>query len=97
MYDGMVVKGTPGFYRDYGQYSVRTSAVLNTKNYYVDYGHLQANVVTIDQTVKAGQMVGYMGKLGSTFTTATPTHVHIAVWRPISFKGYTMGFVRPWF
>jgi len=95
MYDGTVVKVPDGFYKDYGKYAIRTRSLINSKTYYVDYGHLSNNVLSVNQSIRAGDLVGYMGRLGNLANTTFPTHVHIAIWRPI-LGGSKMGFVKPW-
>jgi murein DD-endopeptidase MepM/ murein hydrolase activator NlpD len=50
--------------------------------------------LSLNQSVSAGDLVGYMGRMGNIAGTSFPTHVHIAVWRPL--PGNVMGFVQPW-
>ncbi|MEW6773492.1 MAG: RHS repeat-associated core domain-containing protein [Bacteroidota bacterium] len=91
MYDGKVIK--IGGSKAYGENFVRTSSIINGKTYNVDYGHMSKSVVTLDKTVIAGQKIGEMGRLGNLANTSFPTHVHIAVWRPVNGL---QGFVMPW-
>jgi hypothetical protein len=93
MYDGKVTK--VGYSSAYGPNHVRISSVINGTNYYVDYGHLSSASVVKGQQVSAGNLIGLMGREGNLAGTAFPTHVHIAVWRSVSIKGATMGFVQP--
>ena len=90
MYDGDVIR--VGHKGSYGPHTVRTSSMINGKNYYVDYGHLSKSAVTVGQNVNAGNLIGYMGRHG--IPSIYPTHVHIAIWRPL--PGGLMGFVQPW-
>jgi RHS repeat-associated protein len=94
MYNGKVIPMGKNGIKAYGKYSVRTNSVINGKTYNVDYGHLQSNVVTLNQTIEPGQTIGYMGRLGNVPAYA-PTHVHIAVWRPVPGVA-SQGFVMPW-
>ncbi len=95
MYDGTVIGNhSRSFIRAYGEYSVRTQSIINTKIYNVDYGHLSRNVLSIGQRISAGDLVGYMGRLGNLAGTSFPTHVHISIWRPLQGCP-SMGFVRP--
>ncbi|HRY97474.1 MAG TPA: peptidoglycan DD-metalloendopeptidase family protein [Bacteroidales bacterium] len=90
MYDGKVIR--IGNSRAYGENFVRTSSAINGKTYNVDYGHMSKRVVTLNKTVTAGQKIGEMGRLGYA-GSLFPTHVHIAVWRPVNG---VQGFVMPW-
>jgi RHS repeat-associated protein len=92
MYDGKVTR--IGGSKAYGEHFVRTSSVINGKTYNVDYGHMSSHTVTLKETVSAGKtIVGHMGRLGNLAGTTYPTHVHIAVWRPVNG---IQGFVMPW-
>ncbi len=92
MYDGKVIK--IGGSKAYGENFVRTSSTINGKTYNVDYGHMSKSVVSIDKmTTTAGQKIGEMGRLGNLAGSSFPTHVHIAVWRPVNGL---QGFVMPW-
>jgi murein DD-endopeptidase MepM/ murein hydrolase activator NlpD len=91
MYDGKVTK--IGGSKAYGENFVRTSSVINGKTYNVDYGHMSKHFVIIDKDIAAGQTIGEMGRLGNLSGTSYPTHVHIAVWRPVNGL---QGFVMPW-
>ena len=93
MYDGEVIK--IGGSKDYGEHFVRTSSSINGKSYNVDYGHMSDHSVARYQRVAAGETIGKMGRLGNLAGSSYPTHVHIAVWRPINIGGQTMGFVMP--
>jgi RHS repeat-associated protein len=90
MYDGTVTR--IGGSKAYGANFVRTSSVLNGKTYNVDYGHMSKHVLTLKQVIKAGDLIGYMGRLGNLANSTFPTHVHIAVWRPVNGL---QGFVMP--
>ncbi|HBY20941.1 MAG TPA: hypothetical protein DEG71_08025, partial [Clostridiales bacterium] len=91
MYKGNVIRvGSKG---SYGTQSVRTSSIINGKEYYVDYGHLSKSAVFVGDKVNASQLIGYMGRQG--IPSIYPTHVHIAVWRPLTGTP-SMGFVKPW-
>ena len=90
MYDGTVTK--LGGSKDYGSNLVRTSSVINGKTYNVDYGHMSCYTVSKGEFVHAGYNIGEMGRLGN-LTGTSPTHVHIAVWRPVNGL---QGFVMPW-
>jgi RHS repeat-associated protein len=91
MYDGKVTQlGNSDFY---GPNFVRTSSMLNNKLYNVDYGHMSKQFLTLNQQIKAKDLVGLMGRLGNLSGTSFPTHVHIAIWRPIA--GGLQGFVMP--
>lgn len=89
MYDGKVTQ--VGGSNAYGPNFVRTSSTINGKTYNVDYGHMSKSVVTLNKAVSTGDMVGYMGRMG--IPNGMPTHVHIAVWRPVNGL---QGFVMPW-
>jgi len=91
MYDGTVTK--IGGSKAYGENFVRTSSTINGKTYNVDYGHMSKHFATINKGVTAGQTIGQMGRLGNLAGTSYPTHVHIAVWRPVNGL---QGFVMPW-
>jgi murein DD-endopeptidase MepM/ murein hydrolase activator NlpD len=92
MYDGTVTK--IGNSKAYGEHFVRTSSVINNKTYNVDYGHMSTHTVALKDNVIAGKtVVGQMGRLGNLAGTTYPTHVHIAVWRPVNGL---QGFVMPW-
>ncbi len=93
MYDGEVIR--IGGSREYGEHFVRTSSAINGKTYNVDYGHMSSHSVSLNQSVKGGDLIGLMGRGGNLANTNFPTHVHIAVWRPISSLGKSMGFVKP--
>jgi RHS repeat-associated protein len=92
MYGGKVTRMWNS--RAYGPNATRISTTLNGKYYNVDYGHLSESVLSLNQSVSAGDLVGYMGRMGNIAGTSFPTHVHIAVWRPL--PGNVMGFVQPW-
>lgn len=53
---------------------------------------MSKQVLSLSQNIKAGNLVGYMGRLGNLANTNFPTHVHIAVWRPVNGL---QGFVMP--
>ena len=90
MYDGKVTQ--IGGSKAYGANFVRTSSVINGKTYNVDYGHMSKTVLTLKQAINAKDLVGYMGRLGNLAGSSFPTHVHIAVWRPVNGL---QGFVMP--
>jgi len=90
MYDGKVTQ--IGGSKAYGANFVRTSSVINHKTYNVDYGHMSKQVLTLKQAVSSKDLVGYMGRLGNLAGSSFPTHVHIAVWRPVNGL---QGFVMP--
>jgi hypothetical protein len=91
MYRGEVTKVWNSI--DYGPNATRISTMLNGKYYNVDYGHLSERLVSLHQYVNSGDLIGYMGRLGNIAGTNYPTHVHIAVWRPLPNR--IMGFVQP--
>lgn len=91
MYDGRVTR--LGGSQAYGPNFVRTSSVIIGKTYNVDYGHLSKHFLTLNQNVTAGQTIGTIGRLGNLAGTSFPTHVHIAIWRPVNGL---LGFVMPW-
>lgn len=91
MYDGNVIK--IGGSKAYGDNFVRTSSSINGKTYNVDYGHMSKNFVSINKMATAGQKIGEIGRLGNLTGTSFPTHVHIAIWRPVNGL---QGFVMPW-
>lgn len=80
--DGVVIRafnGCPSSGRGYGDScggGLGNSVRINHNNgYYTTYGHLTQNVpVREGQTVKRGQIIGYMGNSGS----STGTHLHFA-------------------
>ena len=91
MYDGKVIQ--VGNSKAYGPNFVRTSSVINGKTYNVDYGHMSQASVSQNQFVFAGKtLVGKIGRFN--ISNGMPTHVHIAIWRPI--QGNLQGFVMPW-
>ncbi len=90
MYDGTVTR--VGGSKPYGPNFVRTSSTINGRTYNVDYGHMSQSAVTVNKAVSAGQQIGQMGRMG--IPAGMPTHVHIAVWRPL--PGGLQGFVMPW-
>lgn len=91
MYDGKVTQ--IGGSKAYGANFVRTSSVINGKTYNVDYGHMSKTVLTLTKPeIRAGGLIGYMGRLGNLANSTFPTHVHIAVWRPVNGL---QGFVMP--
>jgi hypothetical protein len=92
MYDGKVTR--IGGSKFYGKNFVRTSSTINNKLYNVDYEHMSEASVTLNKTINAGNVIGKMGRLGNLAGTSFPTHVHIAIWRPVS--GGLQGFVQPW-
>ncbi|MCX6232098.1 MAG: FG-GAP-like repeat-containing protein [Bacteroidetes bacterium] len=92
MYDGKVIY--VGNSKDYGPNFVRTSSMINGKNYNVDYGHMSQSAVSLHQNVNSGQLIGKMGREGNLYGTSFPTHVHIAVWRPVQGNP-CMGYVMP--
>jgi len=92
MYDGQVTR--VGLGKSYGPNAVRTQSVINDKIYNVDYGHLSKSAVVVGDKVSSGtSIIGYMGRAG--IPSYAPTHVHIAVWRPL--PNGLMGFVMPHF
>jgi len=92
MYDGKVTRLWNS--RAYGPNATRIYSTINGKYYNVDYGHLSKSALALNQVVSVGGLVGYMGRLGNIAGTSFPTHVHIAIWRPL--PGNVMGFVMPW-
>jgi len=90
MYDGEVTY-IPRFEKEFGPYHVETLSKIGDKTYNVDYGHMSKALVKVGDKVKAGQVIGLMGREGNLKNTTFPTHVHIAVWR---WTG-KMGFVQP--
>jgi murein DD-endopeptidase MepM/ murein hydrolase activator NlpD len=90
MYDGKVIQ--IGGSKSYGPNFVRTSSTINGKVYNVDYGHMSKALVTMNKPISAGSLIGKIGRMG--IPAGMPTHVHIAVWRPI--MGGRQGFVMPW-
>ena len=85
----------------YGPNAVRVQSTLNGKLYNVDYGHMSSQNVWVGQSVRAGETIGQIGRLGNAFTGGSanlwPTHVHISVWRPIvEGNSWYRGFVQPW-
>lgn len=92
MYDGKVTLIGGG--KDYGPHLVRTSSTINGKTYNVDYAHMSDHSVVLKQSIVAGDKVGLMGRFG--YNNPNPTHVHIAVWRPVNINGIPYeGYVRP--
>jgi RHS repeat-associated protein len=92
MYDGQVTR--VGLGKAYGPNAVRTQSVINGRTYNVDYGHLSKSLVLAGDKVTSGtSVIGYMGRAG--IPSYAPTHVHIAVWRPL--PNGLMGFVMPHF
>lgn len=91
MYEGDVIK--VGLGKSYGPNAVRTSVTLNSKGYNVDYGHLSGSSVSVGNHVNGRSLIGQMGRSG--IPSNMPTHVHIAVWRPLTSG--KMGFVEPSF
>ena len=90
MFDGKVIQvGGSG---DFGPHFVETSSKIAGKYYKVDYGHMSQNYVIKDQQVIATNKIGAIGRLG--IRPGMPTHVHIAIWRPL--PGALKGFVMPW-
>jgi murein DD-endopeptidase MepM/ murein hydrolase activator NlpD len=92
MYDGQVTR--VGLGKAYGPNAVRTQSIINGRTYNVDYGHLSKSLVLAGDKVSSGtSVIGYMGRAG--IPSYAPTHVHIAVWRPL--PNGLMGFVVPHF
>ena len=91
MYEGRVTQ--IGGFKAYGSNFVRITSNIDSKIYNVDYGHMSKSLVIVNNTVTAGQKIGEMGRLGNLANSTFPTHVYIAVWRPVNGL---QGFVRPW-
>jgi murein DD-endopeptidase MepM/ murein hydrolase activator NlpD len=77
------------------QYSVGTDATYR-ETFVVYYAHLRKHLVTSGQTVKAGQIVGYVGLIGHTGTNGTPpssgyAHLHSSVSRASNINAYSTG------
>ena len=93
MYDGKVIR--IGSKSMLGKNNVRISSILNNKRYNVDYGHMSKALVNVNQEVKAGDLIGLMGRVGYE-NTSYPTHVHVQIWRMLPAFN-CMGFVQPMF
>ena len=93
MYDGKVIR--IGSKSMLGKNNVRISSILNNKRYNVDYGHMSKVLVNVNQEVKAGDLIGLMGRVGYE-NTSYPTHVHVQIWRMLPAFN-CMGFVQPMF
>ncbi len=69
-------KGSCGCGGGYGNF-----AYLNVRsgndNYTLVYGHMSQCIVSTGQTVKAGQLIGYVGSTG----WSTGSHLHYEVWK----------------
>lgn len=50
--------------------------------------------VTRGQSVNSRDLIGSIGRPGNLAGTSYPTHVHVAIWRPL--QNGMRGFVQPW-
>jgi murein DD-endopeptidase MepM/ murein hydrolase activator NlpD len=57
--------------------------IIQNKGFCTLYAHMKGLSVNVNQEVKAGQVVGYMGSTGA----STAAHLHFEV-QPIEFKSY---------
>ena len=93
MYDGKV--SYVGHAEGYGK-MVQIKSSISGKIYNVDYGHFKSISVKIGQTVKAGNLLGQIGRVGNILSMSAkhyPTHVHVSIWRYVNGN---RGFVKPW-
>ena len=93
MYDGKVSYVGPA--KGYGN-MVQIKSSISGKIYNFDYGHFKSFAIKVGQTVKGGDLLGQIGRVGNITSMSAqhyPTHVHISVWRYVNGN---RGFVKPW-
>jgi murein DD-endopeptidase MepM/ murein hydrolase activator NlpD len=77
--------GTPNQDELYVEYSVGTDPTYR-ETFLVYYAHMRRRMVVDGQTVKSGQIIGYVGASGATGGVA---HVHIGVMRETNTNAHT--------
>lgn len=93
MYDGKVSYTGPA--QGYGN-MVQIKSTISGKMYNVDYGHFKSFSIKVGQSIKAGDLLGKIGRVGNIIDMSAkhyPTHVHVSVWRYVNGN---RGFVKPW-
>ena len=68
--------GTSGM-ASYGNYVILEHGKMDGKNFHTYYAHMSRTAVSPGQTVKAGQVIGYVGNTGRVFGANGGYHLHI--------------------
>lgn len=85
--DGVVFKANP--LSTYGNVVMITHSI-NGHTFTTVYAHLSGYKATVGQSVKKGQVIGYMGQTGRAFGTHLHFEIHTTPW-----KGQSVGSVNP--
>ena len=87
--DGIIVFAGPA--NGYGNWVVIYHGVINNKNIYTIYGHMESNQIDVksNQLVKQGQKIASIGTAG----TSTGPHLHFSVAE--GFDGYQFKYTDP--
>lgn len=87
--EGIIVFAGPA--KGYGNWIVIYHGLLNSKNIYTIYGHMEANqiVVQSNQIVKKGEIIAAIGNAG----TSTGPHLHFSIAE--GFNGSVFNYVDP--
>ncbi|MGG0658267.1 murein hydrolase activator EnvC family protein [Rummeliibacillus pycnus] len=85
--DGVVFKASP--LSTYGNVIMITHSI-NGHTFTTVYAHLSGYNSTVGQSVKKGQVIGYMGQTGRAFGSHLHFEIHTTAW-----KGQSVGAVNP--
>lgn len=71
------------------EYGYGYFVIIQHKGFCTLYAHMKGLIVKVNQEIKAGQIVGYMGSTGA----STAAHLHFEV-QPIEYKSYAQ-YITP--
>lgn len=85
--DGVVFKASP--LSTYGNVIMITHSI-NGRTFTTVYAHLSGYKSTVGQSVKKGQVIGYMGQTGRSYGSHLHFEIHTTAW-----KGQSVGAINP--